>query len=427
MDQPTHLVDALRRRRYLLSSWPWRSLAYVATTVPVAGVVAVGLLVFGAPLWALISAARQDRAVELPIILFLTVVGLFTLAVAPIVSIAVTAVERRRLGIVDPRPLHGRRFSGLVSRYRSAAAWREVAYLFWLGAAVPMAYWMVFLLVALDITLIASPWLASDTDKVVVVWNTVSTPGQAIPYAIAGVLCVPALFYLIGLLAAVQTTVARWLLGWPAGSEEMQEITRSRARLVDAYEAERRRIERDVHDGALPRLTSLTVHLGLAKLDVADDSPAAKPLATAHEQAKGLMVTLRQIVRGIRPQGLTELGLAGAVQELAEAAANPIRVRADIRWHVPELVETTAYYVVSEALGNVTRHANASQAEVRLSQADRHLIVEVEDDGRGGADPARGTGLVGLADRVAAVNGRLLLASPTGGPTLVRVELPCRP
>jgi len=92
---------------------------------------------------------------------------------------------------------------------------------------------------------------------------------------------------------------------------------------------------------------------------------------------------------------------------------------------VPELVETTAYYVVSESLANIVRHAQATRAEVRLTAADRDLVVEVEDDGRGGADPARGTGLTGLADRVAAIDGRLLLASPAGGPTLVRVELPC--
>lgn len=182
-----------------------------------------------------------------------------------------------------------------------------------------------------------------------------------------------------------------------------------------------------MHDGAQPRLTSLTLQLGLAKLDVPDDSPAAKPLAIAHEQAKGLMVTLRQIVHGIRPQSLTELGLAGAVQELADEATISVTVDVNLGHCLPELVETTAYYVVSESLGNVARHAQATRAEVRLTQADHDLIVEVEDDGCGGADLAQGTGLTGLADRVAAVNGRLLLASPTGGPTLVRVELPCRP
>ena len=166
-----------------------------------------------------------------------------------------------------------------------------------------------------------------------------------------------------------------------------------------------------MHDSAQPRLTSLTLQLGLARLDVPEESPAAAtPLAIAHDQAKGLMVTLRQIVHGIRPQSLTDLGLAGAVRELAGEATIPIAVHADFEQPLPEIIESTAYFVVSESLGNVARHAEATQAEVRLTQADGELIVEVEDDGHGGADPARGTGLIGLADRVAAASGRLLLA-----------------
>lgn len=427
LDKPLHLAEALRGRGYLISSWPWRALAYAATTVPIAGVLAVGLLIIGAPLLAVVNSAQRGRPVELPIVLFLTVTGLIMLALAPIVSIPVTVIERWRLGIVDPRPLPEQRFRGLAARYTSTTAWREVAYAFWLGGVVPIAYWMLTLLALLDLTLIASPWLAGDADRIVVVWTTVDTPRQAIPYAIVGILLIPVLWYVAGLLVAVQAAVARWLLGGPSDRAALREVTRSRARLVDAYEAERRRIERDVHDGAQPRLTSLTLQLGLARLDVPEDSPAARPLAIAHEQAKDLMVTLRQIVQGIRPQNLTELGLAGAVRELAGEATIPVTVRADLTKPVPELVETTAYFVVSESLSNVARHADASRAEVRLTQAERHLIVEVEDDGRGGAEPVGGTGLTGLADRVAAVNGRLLLASPAGGPTLVRVELPCRP
>ncbi|MEV0327923.1 sensor domain-containing protein [Micromonospora echinospora] len=431
---PLHLPAALRSRRYLLSWWPWRALAYAVTTVPIAGVLAFGLLVVVAPSVAVVNAARQGRPIELPIVVFLTVAGLVMLALAPVVSAPVAAVERWRLGVVDQRPLPnrwlvpGQLLRSLAARYTSAAAWREVAYTFWLGGAVPVAYWMVTLLALIDAMLIASPWLVRDANDVIVLWTTVDTPRQAVPYAIGALLLVPVLWYLFGLLVAGQAVVARWLLGGPpADPTALREITRSRARLVDAYETERRRIERDVHDGAQPRLTSLTVQLGLARLDVPADSPAAGPLAVAHEQAKDLMVTLRQIVQGIRPQNLAELGLAGAARELAGEATIPVVVRADLTRPVPELVETTAYFVLSESLNNVARHAGATRAEVRLAQTEQHLVLEVEDDGRGGADPARGSGLTGLADRVAAVDGRLLLASPTGGPTLVRVELPCRP
>ncbi|MGC4789788.1 histidine kinase [Micromonospora sp. DT178] len=423
--RPLCLAEALRRPGYLLSPWPWRALAYLLTTVPVAGVLAVGLLVVGAPLLAAVSAARQDRPVELPLVLFLAVGALAVLASAPVVSIAVTAVERQRLGLVDGRPLPAYRWWGLAARYTEAAAWREVAHTFWLGGVVPLGYAVFTLLVLLDLTLVASPWLAGDADEVIVVWTTVDTAGEAVPYAVLGVLLLPVLWYGLGALAAVQGAVARWLLGRPADGVALREVSRSRARLVDAYETERRRIERDMHDGAQPRLTSLTLHLGLARLDVPEDSPAAGPLAVAHDQAKSLMVELRQIVQGIRPQSLTDLGLAGAVRELAGEATVPVTVHADLGQPLPELVESTAYFVVSEALGNVVRHAGATRAEVRLVQADGELVVEISDDGCGGADPAGGTGLTGLADRVAAADGRLLLASPPGGPTLVRVELPC--
>ncbi|MCX4385658.1 histidine kinase [Micromonospora peucetia] len=422
---PPHLAEALRRPGYLLSGWPWRALAYAVTTVPIAGALSVGLLVVGAPLLVAVNSVRQGRPVELPLVLFLTVGALMILVSAPIVSIAVTTVERQRLGIVDPRPVPAYRWQGLAARYTTAAAWREVAHTFWLGGLVPLGYAVFTLLVLLDLTLVASPWLANVDDEVIVIWNTIDTPGQAVPYAVVGVLLLPALTYGLGVLAAVQGAVARWLLARPADGAALREINRSRARLVDTYEAERRRIERDIHDGAQPRLTSLTLQLGLARLDVPEDSPAAAPLAVAHDQARNLMVELRQIVQGIRPQSLTDLGLAGAVRELAGEATIPVTVHADLGQPLPELVESTAYFVVSESLSNVLRHSGATRAEVRLALAGGELVVEVSDDGHGGADPARGTGLTGLADRVAAAGGRLLLASPPDGPTLVRVELPC--
>ncbi|WP_030335926.1 sensor histidine kinase [Micromonospora parva] len=426
-EHPSHLAEALRRRRWLLTAWPWRALAYLVTTVPIAGVLTVGLLVIGAPLLAAVNAFRlHGRPPSVALTLFLATGSLILLALAPLVSFPVAAVERWRVGLVDGRALPSSPWPGLVARYRSAATWREVAYLFWLGGFAPVAYWVFLLLVLLDLGMISSPWLAGDANQPVVIWQPIDSTGEAVPYAIVGVLLIPVLWYAVGLLAAVQAAVARWLLAHPVDAAALREVTRSRTRLVGAYEAERRRIERDLHDGAQPRLTSLTLQLGLARLDVPEDSPASRPLAVAHDQARGLMVMLRQLVHGIRPQSLTDLGLAGAVRELADAATIPVTVRADLHGELPEIVETTAYFVVSEALGNVARHARATRADVRLTQAGGDLVVEVTDDGHGGADPARGTGLTGLADRVAAVGGRLLLSSPAGGPTVVRVELPCR-
>ncbi|MET8352361.1 MULTISPECIES: histidine kinase [unclassified Micromonospora] len=427
-EHPCHLAEALRRRGWLVSAWPWRALVYLVSTVPVAGVLAVGLLVVVAPLLAAVNGVRlQGRPPEVPLLLFLTVGSLVLLTLAPLVSFPVAAVERWRLGLVDGRPLPASPWPGLAARYRTAAGWREVAYLFWLGGFVPIAYWVLLLVVLLDLGMVTSPWLAGDANQPVVIWRTVDSPGEAVPYAIVGVLLIPVLWYAAGLLAAAQAAVTRWALAWPVDAAALREVARSRTRLVGAYEAERRRIERDLHDGAQPRLTSLTLQLGLARLDVPEDSPAARPLAVAHDQARGLMVMLRQLVHGIRPQSLTDLGLAGAARELADATTVAVTVRADLDGELPEIVETTAYFVVSEALGNVARHARATRAEVRLARTGGDLVVEVSDDGRGGADPTRGTGLTGLADRVAAADGRLLLSSPPGGPTLVRVELPCRP
>jgi signal transduction histidine kinase len=419
------VAEALRRPRFLISQWPWRALVYAITSVPVAGVLACGAYGVLGSLYVSVKALVHDgRPLPSHTIVLAVIVGAVIIGLAPLVGAPVAALERARLRIVDTRPLPAPRFAGLAAYYATAAGWRQARYAIWLSVVLPLMYGLLSMLVAIDVTLITGVWVTRDADNVVMIWSTVDTPAQAAPYSVAGVLLIPVLFYLLGLAVAVQATVARRLLG-PGNGRALTEVAQSRARLVGSYESERRRIERDVHDAAQPRLTSLSLQLGLAQLDVPTDSPAAAPLAAAHDQAKSLMVLLRQIVQGIRPQSLTDLGLAGAVRELAEQATIPVSVSAALTRPVPELVETTAYYVVSEALANVVRHSGATRAQVRLSHLDAALLVEVTDDGRGGADPERGTGLTGLADRVAAVDGRLLLSSPTGGPTVLRVELPC--
>jgi signal transduction histidine kinase len=311
-------------------------------------------------------------------------------------------------------------------RLAEAATWREVAYTAILAAVVPVAYAALALLAALDVALVASPWLAS-AGPVSLGLVEVNTAGQAVPYAVLGVAVLPLWAYVVGLVAAGQAAIARVLLGGDRNAAALQEVARSRARLADAHDAERRRIERDLHDGAQHRLTSLTLHLGMARLDVPAGSPAATTLAVAHEQAKELMVVLRNTVHGIHPRSLTDLGLPGAIRKLAAQLPVPVTVTAPQPWpgRLPERVESSAYFAVAEALTNVVKHSKATRAQVTLSRTGALLVMEVQDDGTGGADPARGTGLTGLSDRVAAAGGRLLLASPAGGPTLVRVELPC--
>lgn len=432
---PSIALRSLRGRRYLISRWPWQSLAYVLTTVPVAAPIAGTLSILALP-W--LVAGKDLAHGDLPQgpVIFLMVVGAVLIAgFGPLVAIPLAALERRRLALIDQRPIRsGHRLgprdliSWLRVRYTEAATWREVLYGCFLALVVPAGYFAAAVLALLDGTLILSPLItAMDMGAWQLGTIEVRTVGQSVPLAALGVLLLPPILYLLGLIAGGQAAVARGLLGdGEASNAELHEVARSRHRLVDAFEAERRRIERDLHDGAQHRLTSLTLQLGMARLDLPADSPAAEPLTKAHTQAKELMVVLRDLIHGIRPQALTDLGLPAALRELAGRSPVPVTVAGDeAAARPPEQIETTAYFVASEALTNVVKHAQAGRADVRLSRAGESLVLEISDDGRGGADPASGTGLTGLADRVAAVGGRLLLASPPGAGTRIRVELPC--
>lgn len=202
----------------------------------------------------------------------------------------------------------------------------------------------------------------------------------------------------------------------------MADLRRSRRGLVDTFEIERRRIERDLHDGVQQRLVALTMTLGSAELEVSDSAGLAL-LREAHRQAEAALGKLRATVRGIHPQVLSDHGLAAAVDEIVDAS--PVPVSVDLQ--VPRLsgpVETAAYFFVSEALTNIARHSEARSAAVHgwLHRGD--LIVTVVDDGVGGADPAQGTGLAGLAARLAALDGQVTVVSPAGGPTEVRMRCP---
>ncbi|GAB3986807.1 hypothetical protein GCM10027615_79910 [Plantactinospora veratri] len=287
------------------------------------------------------------------------------------------------------------------------------------------------MLLLLVVVLIASPLLVQTGDGPISIGLArVDTVPQAVPYALLGLVLLAVSPYPLALLAAGQGALARVLLGGGTGERlrtELVQVARSRARLVDAFEAERRRIERDLHDGAQQRLVSLTLQLGLARLEIPPGTPGAAAVADAHEQAKLFMTELRELIRNIHPKVLTDRGLPAAVRDLADSSAVPVTVEVELPGRLPNPVEGTAYFVVAEALTNVAKHAGATAATVSLRLRADRLTIEVADDGRGGADPVLGSGLTGLADRVAGVDGRMLLSSPPGGPTLLRVELPCRP
>jgi len=198
------------------------------------------------------------------------------------------------------------------------------------------------------------------------------------------------------------------------------------ARLVTAGDAARRRIERDLHDGAQQRLVALSFTLSLARRQAEPGSRIASLLETAVTELMAGLAELRELARGIHPAVLTERGLDHALAGLAARAPLPVTISARLHERLPAPVEAAAYFVVMEALTNVAKYASANTAEVTIQQINGHVVIDVADDGVGGADPAGGTGLVGLADRVAALGGRLDVASPRGGGTVVRAELPAR-
>jgi PAS domain S-box-containing protein len=209
-----------------------------------------------------------------------------------------------------------------------------------------------------------------------------------------------------------------------ASAQAREDLRASRARIVQAADDERRRLERNLHDGAQQRLVSLSIALRLAKRKLADDPEgAAQLLEGAMSEVDGAVADLRELAQGLHPAVLTELGLRPALDGLAERTPFPVEVTGVPDGRLPAPVEAAVYYVVAEALTNATKHAAADRGEVMLTSEDGYLAVEVRDDGRGGADPA-GSGIVGLRDRVDALGGTLTCVSPPGSGTVVRAVLP---
>jgi signal transduction histidine kinase len=206
--------------------------------------------------------------------------------------------------------------------------------------------------------------------------------------------------------------------------ESNEELRASRARLVQAGDAARRKLERDLHDGAQSRLVALALTLRAARNRTGDNQELARLLDQAQDELQTSLAELRELARGIHPAVLTERGLAAAVQTLVARAPVPVTVEAKETGRLPAPVESAAYFVVSEGLANIAKYANASHASVAVRCDSDRVTVEVADDGVGGADTAKGSGLRGLADRVAALDGTLTLESPAGRGTHLRAEIP---
>jgi signal transduction histidine kinase len=398
------------------------------------GLLAIPLAVLNLPLFVLSVAT-----------LILGVVPFLGMVLFPLVTMLVRAranLARRLAGgvgvpIARPyRPLPDGKRLGPWRYYRwiltDPATWRDFAWLvpgavigFALGAlslAVPIYGLEGVLLIPLWI------WLGTGWYGYGAIWpfDTVGDAFLSLPQG--------ALILAIGLAVApylrrFDALFTRQLLAPTRNAElrlRVSQLTVTRADAVDAQAAELRRIERDLHDGAQVRLVSLGMTIGLAEEMVeTDPAGARKLLAEARETSSAALADLRHLVRGIHPPVLAERGLDGAVRALAMALPMPITVEAALPGRLDTPVESAAYFAIAEALANTIRHSYAHTAKVQVRHTGSLLVMQVSDDGLGGADPTGGTGLRGIERRLAAFDGTMSLSSPPGGPTVVTMELPC--
>ncbi|WP_432011047.1 sensor histidine kinase [Streptomyces cucumeris] len=238
----------------------------------------------------------------------------------------------------------------------------------------------------------------------------------------------PVLPWVARALTNVDRALVRGLL---SPSDELErriaELEEDRGTVVDTAAADLRRIERDLHDGAQARLVALAMGLGLAKEKLEEDpEAAARMVDEAHGEVKLALQELRDLARGIHPAILTDRGLGPALSALAARCTVPVTVTVDLPQRPAPAIEGIAYFTVSELLQNISKHSGARTATVEMWHADRRLLFQVRDDGRGGASPAGGSGLAGLAERLGSVDGLFTVESPSGGPTTITAELPWR-
>ncbi|MGW7275414.1 sensor histidine kinase [Streptomyces sp. NPDC054864] len=245
--------------------------------------------------------------------------------------------------------------------------------------------------------------------------------------ALTGLLITLATPWIIRALTTVDRVMVAGLLGPSSLATRVVELESDRGVVVDTAAADLRRIERDLHDGAQARLVALAMDLGLAKEKLTEDpEAAARMVGEAHGEVKVALQELRDLARGIHPAVLTDRGLDAALSALAARCTVPVQVEVDLPARPAAAIEGIAYFTVSELLQNISKHARASRGSVDVWQVEDRLMLQVSDDGAGGADVTGGSGLAGLAERLDAVDGILVVDSPAGGPTTVTAELPWR-
>ncbi len=384
---------------------------FLAVVVSVVGTALTGALLVGLPFLALMLA------------LAFAMVGAERWRIAVFLGTWVPPMERRprhlplwRRVLLDPRP------------------WRALLYLTLVSLWGLTGGLLVSLLLLLGVVAVLAPSFPPGTVVVggpvpeVLLW----------PVAVAGVALVLVLPFLAWLFGRVDVALARLSISSdPAArvaelSARVDTLTETRERAIDSVEAERRRIERDLHDGPQQRLVAIAMDLGMAKQRLRTDPAGVEELLDrAHASAKEAVADLRRVARGIHPPVLTDRGLDAALSALAARSPIPVSVTVHPGPRPQARLEAIAYFSVSEALTNIAKHSGAASARVdvrtRVVEGREVLEATVTDDGRGGADPRQGTGLTGLRDRARAVDGEVLVSSPPGGPTVLTVRLPLAP
>ncbi|MEU9009752.1 sensor domain-containing protein [Streptomyces sp. NPDC048479] len=379
--------------------------------------------------------------------LLVTFLGIPVLAAGLVGCRGLGALERARarallgLDVADPAPLRGKK-SGLMpwvgAVLKSGASWRHLIY------AVLHFPWAVFAF-CVSLTFWVTGWtlllyplyhwvfpLYAGQDGLQVYGDGtrnfyLDEPFELAVTSLIGLVLTLATPWLMRGLVSVDRVLVAGLLGPSRLATRVVELESDRGMVVDTAAADLRRIERDLHDGAQARLVALAMDLGLAKEKLLEDpDAAARMVDEAHGEVKVALQELRDLARGIHPAVLTDRGLDAALSSVASRCTVPVSVEVDLPARPAPAIEGIAYFTVSELLQNVSKHAQAGRATVDVWRSQDRLMLQVTDDGRGGADTSVGTGLAGLAERLDAVDGILAVDSPVGGPTTVTAELPWR-
>jgi len=420
--EPTETPSTLQRLAGLFGRQLWLNMLFLLLSFPIGLALFIVIVVTGATGLGLI----------------ITIVGLPLLALTALTWRGGAMLERWRvrvlLGLHIPNPYRPNPHYSILRRARAfatdPAVWRDLLYTLLLFPIGIVEFTITVTLISLSVGLIAMPFIPVFGGESRMISLTIDTWVEGIPFAVLGLIAAVPFAAFLNLIALAHRELARVLLG-PSRRDALQQrvntLSRTRTSVVEAMLAERRRIERDLHDGVQQHLVHLAMSLGMAKDRIDTDPAGAKALVTeAHEEAKRTISDLRNTVRGIHPAVLTDRGLDAAISAVASSLPIPATVHVDVPGRFLPIVESTAYFIVVEAMTNIIKHAEATEIFISITlRDDDNLIVTVVDNGKGGADPMNGTGLIGLASRVEALDGSLTISSPAGGPTTLTAEIPC--